>query len=444
MNDARLVSTDARKPRFGWWATFAIALTLLAMLIAVGTWQTQTSAGLDASLAEITRAGLPVTAAELEAFYVAPPKGLDTTSLWIQGAAALNVAAYQQAAKDLPVVGTDARVPPSGQPWSELPAAADLLKQYQPSLAMFHQAAAQGSAARYPTNFALGMRMPLPHAQNLRAASRLLALEAHVRAHRGDAAGAAQSIQTMLGLGRSLENEPLPVSQLVRMACDDVARRQLTELLPQVGFSDQELCSLQERLSQIEYESGLRRALAGERVIGQQELHDLGLAAAWMQASAQQVYLDVLEKMLTASQAPWPRALAESHQVERELKANLETASGLGRTKYTLAAPVVQSLERLFEAAARSRARNDATMAAIAMERHRRRQGSLPEDLTQLVPELLPTVPVDPFSGRPLRYVVDDDGYVIYNIGADGIDNQGEGDDSGKPDDVLRIKLPPK
>lgn len=444
MNDARPVSSYARKPRIGLWVTGAIVLAVLALVVAAGTWQMRADAGMEAKLAEIARSGLPTTAAELEAFYVAPPEDRDTTTLWMQGAAPLSAAAFQQAAKDVPIVGNDAKPPPPGQPWSELQAASDLLKQYQTSLTLFHQAAAQGSAARYPTKFAQGASMLLTHAQDLRGAARLLELEAVVRAHQGDVAGVVQSIETGLGTGRSLENEPLPISQLVRMACDGVTRRQFTSLLPHVAFSDQDLQRLQERLSQIEYESGLRRALAGERVLGQIEIQNLGGPAMLLRGGAREIHLDTLERLMTAAQSPWPQALVESQQVEKDLKAEIAASSGLANAKYMLAAPVAGSLEKVFEAAARNRAHNDATIAAIAIERYRRQHGSLPEDLTELAPGFLPYVPMDPFSGRPLNYIVSEEGYAIYNVGVDGVDNNGEGDETGKPDDVLRIKLPKK
>jgi hypothetical protein len=262
-----------------------------------------------------------------------------------------------------------------------------------------------------------------------------------VRAHRGDAGGAAQSIETLLGLGRSLENEPLAVSLLVRMACDQVARQQLTALLPHVPFADQDLIRLQDRLEPIEYESGLRRALLGERVISQQELQNLPASALLFRASTQRVHLDFMQRILAAAQLPWPRALEEARHIKAELKATKDAASALGKAKYMLTGMAGESLQFVFLAVGRSRARNDAAIAAIAIERYRRQHGTLPSDLTQLVPEYLRAVPFDPFSGRPLRYVLGEDEYLIYNVGADGIDNLGQGDDSGKPDDVLRIKF---
>jgi hypothetical protein len=65
------------------------------------------------------------------------------------------------------------------------------------------------------------------------------------------------------------------------------------------------------------------------------------------------------------------------------------------------------------------------TQAALAVEHFRLAHGQLPENLDELVPQFLPTVPIDPFDGRPLRYHRLTKGYVIYSVGRDGHDNNG-------------------
>src|SRR5690606_14159257 len=126
----------------------------------------------------------------------------------LDGCAPLALPAFAQTAGKLPLVGAgEEEIPPPGEPWDQLSAAEALLAQYQNSLAALHEAADGGGAARFPTAFKNGFGMLLPHAQNLRSASRILALEAHVRAHRGDSKGAARSLAAALQVGRSLENE---------------------------------------------------------------------------------------------------------------------------------------------------------------------------------------------------------------------------------------------
>lgn len=71
------------------------------------------------------------------------------------------------------------------------------------------------------------------------------------------------------------------------------------------------------------------------------------------------------------------------------------------------------------------RVQRDATLAAIALELHRREHGSYPALLTALSPRYLPRLPVDPADGQPLRYRLAAGKPVIYSVGADGADDSG-------------------
>ena len=53
--------------------------------------------------------------------------------------------------------------------------------------------------------------------------------------------------------------------------------------------------------------------------------------------------------------------------------------------------------------------------------------GKLPEKLTDLVPQYLPAVPADPFNHfQPIKYVKKENGYLLYSLGPDRIDQLGE------------------
>ena len=69
---------------------------------------------------------------------------------------------------------------------------------------------------------------------------------------------------------------------------------------------------------------------------------------------------------------------------------------------------------------------------ALAVERYRLARGRLPGTLQELVPDFLESVAQDPFDGQQLRYRRRDSGYVIYSIGQDLTDNQGEEKRTGK------------
>jgi hypothetical protein len=64
---------------------------------------------------------------------------------------------------------------------------------------------------------------------------------------------------------------------------------------------------------------------------------------------------------------------------------------------------------------------------AAATERYRLAHAQWPESLDALVPAYLERVPTDPYSKRPLRYrLTDDGGCVIYSIGPNQRDDGGQ------------------
>jgi hypothetical protein len=61
-----------------------------------------------------------------------------------------------------------------------------------------------------------------------------------------------------------------------------------------------------------------------------------------------------------------------------------------------------------------------------ALERHRLANGGYPKALADLVPRFLPTVPLDPMDGQPLRYRLNADGsFTLYGVGPNHADDGG-------------------
>ncbi|MCB1079713.1 MAG: hypothetical protein KDM64_17985, partial [Verrucomicrobiae bacterium] len=82
--------------------------------------------------------------------------------------------------------------------------------------------------------------------------------------------------------------------------------------------------------------------------------------------------------------------------------------------------------------------------AAVAAERYRLARGRYPESWAELVPEWLPSIPKDVWSGGDLIYHLGPDGRpVIYSVGQNGIDEGGlPKQDRSQGDLVWRYSLP--
>jgi hypothetical protein len=79
---------------------------------------------------------------------------------------------------------------------------------------------------------------------------------------------------------------------------------------------------------------------------------------------------------------------------------------------------------------------------AFALAAYHRDHGRYPKELETLAPKYLDKVPMDLFSGKPLIYRPSENGYVLYSVGINGQDEQGQSSDDEPPGDDLVVRMP--
>jgi hypothetical protein len=79
---------------------------------------------------------------------------------------------------------------------------------------------------------------------------------------------------------------------------------------------------------------------------------------------------------------------------------------------------------------------------AFALAAYRLDNGRYPDKLDALAPKYLAAVPNDMFSGKALIYRLSEDGYLLYSVGVNGIDEGGRYRDDDPPGDDLKVAMP--
>jgi hypothetical protein len=77
----------------------------------------------------------------------------------------------------------------------------------------------------------------------------------------------------------------------------------------------------------------------------------------------------------------------------------------------------------------------------FALEAYKRDNGNYPDELNDLRGDYIAEIPLDPFSGKSFRYILNEDapGFLLYSVGPNGIDEDGRGyNDVPKGDDIRR------
>jgi hypothetical protein len=107
------------------------------------------------------------------------------------------------------------------------------------------------------------------------------------------------------------------------------------------------------------------------------------------------------------------------HDLEKETKALIK-----GNLLLEVLAPAMQKVAVL---SWRIKADVESTLAIIKILRFKQEKGQLPDDLQELVTAgYLKSLPMDPFSDKPLVYKKTQDGFTYYSVSSDFVDNGGK------------------
>jgi hypothetical protein len=79
---------------------------------------------------------------------------------------------------------------------------------------------------------------------------------------------------------------------------------------------------------------------------------------------------------------------------------------------------------------------------SLALAAYRQETRQYPVQLEQLVPKYLDKIPEDLFVGKPVRYQRKSRGYVLYSVGPNQEDNQGQRQDADRDDVGFQIPVP--
>jgi hypothetical protein len=304
----------------------------------------------------------------------------------------------------------------------------------------------------------------LPEAQASRIAARLMAADASIRAQDGDPDGALDSCRAILGIGRSIGDEPFLISQLVRVAIGSVAMKSARRVLGQGEPSDPALARLQALILDELDQPLLLHGIRGERATVAELIRRLGAGEVSISALSEgaprfdpgapraaiapwgRLLFDnqraVALDWMNAAVAIARRPVAERPRLWEAWQAEVDRVrlSRLGKFTATLPILMTPALSASSSSHSRCQCELGATAILLAAERHRRKTGDWPASIAAIDPSILPSAPVDPFSGQAFRLERRDGQLFIYSIGPNGTDEHGAYDSrrwtTGGPDDA--------
>jgi hypothetical protein len=349
----------------------------------------------------------------------------------------------------------------------------------------------QSPVFNFNLDYSKGSGISLDHLSKLKNAGTLLSITATQALHEKDHSEAWSDLVAGVELVRLYDNEPLMISDLVRIALARIAINATWEVLhADHPWSATQLAELQAKWRELNLLNHPDVVMATERAWGIDELAKLrrtndGLAllemSSLMSASGgsqtpQGGWLPQLRDKATELYYRYPRfwLWKSSGSFDEELyyiqitttaeaavlrmmatndfasiyheflgqETNLIQLHPKAGKNFQMISPGYYGVftPYLVKLAATETARR-LTITAIALERHHLQHNSYPAILNDLVPAFLPQVPTDFMDGKPLRYRLQPGGnFLLYSVGEDGKDDGGDATPSVSATDWTRAR----
>ena len=319
----------------------------------------------------------------------------------------------------------------------------------------------------------------LPHLAPLRTAARILAVDMFAAAEIGDGERATRDAEAGIALSIHAQEGRFLVNDLVGVAMRRMTLGRMMALLewkPEL-FTDSQLARMQAAAMSVPAQLQ-RLNLDSERLgfndVVQRMYTDNGNGDGWFRPSLAQMEAlglamalgetnpdapgDMTQRMAAASGvilAPFAALYVAGrrdmldryntiisryeedaslplrdfdHSRGAESDNEIETMMGgtTERWRWCLVSFLTPALGKASHVSAVGRAVCLATATGYAAERYRRAHGAWPNAASDLVPAFMATVPEDPWSGKPVLMSSDADGFRIWSIGRDGVDDRGD------------------
>ena len=413
-------------------------LALLAFLCFI-LWRIHLSRDVETQLQAIRAAGLPTSPAELNAWYANVPDDQNAAKE-IEAAIALLRDYTDQRSKEV----VHFKLSPHAKSLStnELALLSGYVDLNREAIAKV-RAAITLPASRYSADLSWGYDTKVPHLAGIKKLAQLEAYEALVAVSDGRTHDVVACIETQLGLARTLDGEPVLISQLVRVACLRIAADTVQRALPLTAWNRAALEEVATNFSTVDRTGFFVRAFIGERATAIPTFRMSIRYLSRIQADAQNgtvtdgppdagpqplgnrvtgfferdlnFYLQTMGTNIAYARLPPPQSLGIREFLENRKQV-------MQQRYYVLSAMLLPSLSRAVEKEPLGLAYVRATEAALAVELYRQTNGALPENLQAAGANF-----VDPFDGASLRYRKRPErGYIIYSVGPDGQDDQGK------------------
>ena len=343
-----------------------------------------------------------------------------------------------------------------------------LLAEHSGFITKIREAAARGGPVRR-LNVGTGEQLKIPQLTPFRDFARLLRADAVYNSSKGNYTEVEADLLAMAQLGETLASEPMFISQMFRILMTDILFSTVEDVMELGDLPPASLRSLVEELDGMYHREAFAHSFQGEATFvldiyravreGETSLDEItvsthtdvsSVSGSWggaLESMANMVvsvfegfssslkgsvfgipafridetrYAETMHSLIAANALPYYRAEPLIQAIEQ----NIELTFSRDSTSRSIIAGFV----RMGDNQARHEAKLDLIRIACALELYRNEHNVYPEILESIADTLGGEIPVDPFVGTAYQHSLTDDGFFLYSVGDNLVDDQGTHD----------------
>lgn len=327
-------------------------------------------------------------------------------------------------------------------------------------------------------DYSQGFRLLITNLAPAKSLTRWFGAGSLLALHEGRNHDALEFLVPDIRLPRLLQSDRLLISELVRIAITSIAKTATWEALQAEGWADEDLARIQQSWSDQEFcqsmarglegdilyeeacfvpirksndeafkvyfgleeylppeesdrpfwERTLRKAPGGEAIVGflKKQVYCRVWRFAWLD-QAERRNLERMDQLLEINRtAAAQKSFANVKTALEQFEIRAKDINFYDRLRYPdTGFPI--GLSSVVDRAMRAETDRSLTICAIALKRYSLRHGKSSPSLEALVPEFLPSVPIDYMDGKSIKYRLNSDGsFTLYSVGENGKDDGGD------------------
>ena len=330
------------------------------------------------------------------------------------------------------------------------------LSKYDSAIEELRQASRR-PLSRFPINYNEDdpFGILLVHLISIKQSSRVLEMRAWAELESGQSEKALADLKLMLRLVDSVRNEPFLITHLVRIAMMNITMQPIWLGQVNHNWTDPQLAELDMELAKLDFLADYKLSMRGEKVGAIATLESLRKRPSYKKLA--QIIgpfegsFDGWERVNWNHGAELYFLVPSSWYYQNELaiaKMHEQWLQKMTDEKQHLAFPQLNDEAESFDAAwkpgpwnilayqtfpslnssafkfAHAQSSVNLARVACALERHHLAHRVYPENLNELSPQFIKTVPHDVINGQPFRYRRTEDGrFALYSVGWNGQDD---------------------